>query len=383
MNFRQAAFLDGFIGKFLIRVISLYPICPGKIKTGIEYKKILIIKFWGMGSILEATPLLRGLKKEYKLAQIDIITFESNIEVASNLGLFNHVFCLHFAKGFISVMKEIINFIFRYHRSYSLIIDLEFFSNFSAILTLLTSSEYSLGFESFYRLRNRCYSRTIIFDHSTHVRRIFIKFLDALGIKEPSDIKLSPLTYPPSVRDSVMRKIPSLGKKGMHIAVNINTSEMCINRRWPLDHFNTLISLLIQAYSPNIYLIGSKSEEELVNIFYKRLVKRNNVYMIAGMIDLPEFIYFLSNMKMLITSDSGPMHIAEALDVPVVSFFGPETPNLYGPLSLQSIAFYANLFCSPCLNTYNHKRTNCSNNICMQSITAEEVFNKIKAMFIR
>ena len=191
------------------------------------------------------------------------------------------------------------------------------------------------------------------------------------------------LVYPLSVKESVLHKIPSLSKKGMHIAVNVNTSEMCINRRWPLDYFSTLISSLVREYSPNIYLIGSKSEEKLVTIFYNNLAMRSNVYMLAGMIDLPEFIYFLSNMKMLITSDSGPMHIAEALDIPVVSFFGPETPNLYGPLSSKSVAFYANLFCSPCLNTYNHKRTNCSNNICLKSITVEEVFYKIKAMFVR
>jgi ADP-heptose:LPS heptosyltransferase len=82
-------------------------------------------------------------------------------------------------------------------------------------------------------------------------------------------------------------------------------------------------------------------------------------------------------MMFLVTNDSGPLHISEAVGTPTVCFFGPETPNLFGPTLTNSLIFYQNMYCSPCLNTYNIKKSTCIDNQCLKRITPQHVFSRI------
>jgi ADP-heptose:LPS heptosyltransferase len=87
-------------------------------------------------------------------------------------------------------------------------------------------------------------------------------------------------------------------------------------------------------------------------------------------------IALLSICDACISNDSGPLHIAAALGIRTVSFFGPESPLLYGPRGEGHTVFYAGIYCSPCLNVYNAKKAMCNgNNICMQEITPEQVID--------
>jgi ADP-heptose:LPS heptosyltransferase len=75
----------------------------------------------------------------------------------------------------------------------------------------------------------------------------------------------------------------------------------------------------------------------------------------------------------MVTNDSGPAHFAAAAGLPTIVLFGPETPKLYQPLG-NSRAIYAGLACSPCVSAHNHRKTACTDNVCMQAITVEEVY---------
>lgn len=178
-----------------------------------------------------------------------------------------------------------------------------------------------------------------------------------------------------------MEKFPSLNKH-IQIAININSSDLSINRRWPVENFRKLISFMQRDWNNlQIYLVGGERDLPQVRSFYETLPDKTAVFIAAAKFDILEFSYALSKMLCLITNDSGPLHIAEALGVPVVSFFGPETPNLYGPLLDKSLTFYKNLFCSPCLNVYNYKMSNCDDNRCLKLISPEEVYENIKTRY--
>lgn len=384
MNFNIARIIDLFIGNILIKFFFLFPPFPKKITPRIDFKNLLVIKFWGLGSIIEATPLLRGLRQKFPDIPIDILTFSTNRQIIDSLGLFQKVHVIDIKGSGLGFFLQTLRFVLENRRKYSMIIDLEFFANFSALLTKMLASTYSLGFESFFVSRNQCYSRTVIFDHSRHVRTIFLKFLEALHINSNIDLILSIPIVPDEKKLLVKQKFASLADNGFsRIAININTSELCLNRRWPEENFRKLISFIQQDYNKlQIYLVGGKEDLPSVKSFYESLSVQNQVFITAGELDILAFSYFLSYMDCLITSDSGPLHIAEAVGIPVASFFGPETPNLYGPLFDKSIVFYKDLFCSPCLNTYNHKRDRCRDNQCLKLILPEEVYVRIKADFL-
>ena len=79
----------------------------------------------------------------------------------------------------------------------------------------------------------------------------------------------------------------------------------------------------------------------------------------------------------LVTNDSGPAHFAALTPVDVVTLFGPETPQLFGALTPRSHILWAGLACSPCINAFNDRQSPCTNNLCMQHITVDQVLAEV------
>ena len=79
----------------------------------------------------------------------------------------------------------------------------------------------------------------------------------------------------------------------------------------------------------------------------------------------------------LVTNNSGPAHFATLTPLQVVTLFGPETPALYAARTPRNHVIWAGVPCSPCINAYNDRLSGCQNNICMQKISVDRVFQKV------
>ncbi len=79
--------------------------------------------------------------------------------------------------------------------------------------------------------------------------------------------------------------------------------------------------------------------------------------------------------EVLVTNDSGPAHFATLTSVDVVTLFGPETPKLFGAPSPRNHNIWAGIACSPCVNAWNNRQSACRDNVCMQRISIDEVFD--------
>jgi ADP-heptose:LPS heptosyltransferase len=99
----------------------------------------------------------------------------------------------------------------------------------------------------------------------------------------------------------------------------------------------------------------------------------------AGKTSLAELPPLYSLAAVMVTNDSGPAHFAAASRLPTIVLFGPETPKLYQPLG-SSQAIYAGLACSPCVGAHNHRKTACSDNICMKAIGVEQVYAAVESV---
>jgi ADP-heptose:LPS heptosyltransferase len=89
--------------------------------------------------------------------------------------------------------------------------------------------------------------------------------------------------------------------------------------------------------------------------------------------DLKTLAALLDRAEIVISNDTGPVHIASSLGKPVLGLYGPNTPALYGPLSPGSRSFYKDLPCSPCITNLNYKTSFCRLPVCIQNITVDEV----------
>jgi heptosyltransferase-2 len=146
-------------------------------------------------------------------------------------------------------------------------------------------------------------------------------------------------------------------------------------KRWYPQEFAACAIALSQRY--DIVLLGSLSEKEIVGDIERILIQEGitNFHNLVGKTTIRELINKVASLDLLITNDSGPMHLAAAFGVPTVTIFGPtrydETSQWMNEIS---IIVTQNLPCSPCM-----KRT-CplKHHECMKLIGADRVLSRIK-----
>ena len=94
----------------------------------------------------------------------------------------------------------------------------------------------------------------------------------------------------------------------------------------------------------------------------------------AGRSALSVLPLLYSIADLMVSNDSGPAHFAAVTDMPAIVLFGPETPALYGPLG-RARTLTAGLACSPCVSAANHRKTACTDAVCMAAIPPERVLD--------
>lgn len=345
-------------------------------------EKILVLKLWGMGSILLASPALRAIKGRFSSARVTLLTLEENRDLVELLPSVDRVygfnigsimtFPLNFLKMIMAVRRE----------RYDLLIDLEFFANFTAIVAFCSGIPLSVGFTTPKFWRDRFYNVKVSFDHSRHASQIFLKVAQSVGANG-GGLSFMPERFAlQKGKDTGLEALFTGDCNRPVVCFNINASAMCYRRRWPAEYFSVVAGRLIRA-GFTVVLIGSREDRGYVDDFLKLIEPSPYLINLCGKTNIRQLIALLERCTFFVGNDSGPLHIAAIMGIPTVSFFGPETPYLYGPHGNHNYVFYKDLYCSPCLNVYNAKTTYCNDNICLKEIRPEEVLSVIYQKFIR
>lgn len=339
-----------------------------------DVTEIFISKYFGMGSILLATPMIKSIRRRFKNAKIVFVTFESNRKFCEDLEEIDEIITFD-TKNPIRFTSDVVRFILNYHRP-SIFIDLEFYANFPLIITVLSGSKLNLAFIERQLLRKIYINKPVYFNYRKHMVEIFHHFGVLLGVEEEATHNFSKLHF----THNHLRKVEEM-TKGFNeiILVNPNASNLSYLRIWPEYNFANLIEHLSQNKNRLVVMIGGK-EDRAHNEEVLAMVAgpKDNIKNVAGLLNLNETFALLSVGKLLITNDSGPLHWAVALDTPTVSFFGPETPELYGPVEAsRHKVFYSGMYCSPCMNVLYDKLSKCKDNVCLKKITLNEVLETV------
>jgi len=119
------------------------------------------------------------------------------------------------------------------------------------------------------------------------------------------------------------------------------------SKQWHLDRFAAVARELARLRGGTIVLTGSPSDRPLVEKVVAELggIAQLNV---CGQLDLVDLAAVLAQLEVLVTGDTGPMHLASAVSTPVVALFGPADPRRYGPSSPRQRILRVDLPCSPC-----------------------------------
>jgi ADP-heptose:LPS heptosyltransferase len=142
-------------------------------------------------------------------------------------------------------------------------------------------------------------------------------------------------------------------------------------KRWTISGFARLCQRLSRELGAKILLVGDNNDKEIIS----RILSfgLNDAYDISSRTNIRELGYLLSQCKLLVTNDSAPLHIADIVNTPTVSIFGPTDEKKYGPILKNSAVIRKNLRCSPC------EKAQCAFDLeCIRQIGADEVFEAAK-----
>jgi ADP-heptose:LPS heptosyltransferase len=343
---------------------------------------ILVTKFFGIGSILLATPFLNTLRAKFPHARLIVLSFDSNRELLERLPIDLEVLTISTRGicGFVSDTAKTILQLWKIHVDVAF--DLEFFSKFSTLIAVMSTATLRVGYDLPTKWRRSNLTYCIPLDRSLHVTKVFLSQLSALGIEAEDNAHILHLEPTEDEMRAVSEKLRILSNDIHAITLNVNAGSTSLERRWMPERFMAVAErLLTQDSSCHFFFIGDANERDYIQqslALHPALA--HHATNCAGELSLGELIALFKQSRYLLTNDSGPMHLAAASGTKVVALFGPESPDFYGP-SGDVRVLYKGIECSPCLNVYNAKLFVCPFHArCMREISVDQVLNAIRSL---
>ncbi len=339
---------------------------------------ILILKFFGMGSILLSGPAWKALRARHPGARLTLLTFRSNEPLARAMTVFDEVWTVDPSRP-VRMIADAARLAWRLaRRRFDAVLDVEFFSNLSALVAWLARARVLAGFASVKHLRSGLYDLRVPFGTQGHVTSSFLEMARALGYEGElptfDGVLCAPAPLPERLEGLARGAGRDTSAERPVIAVAPEAGELFRHRRWPAENYVRLIGALSETYGARILLLGAPADRAYVCAVDAALPASVDRVNLAGETSVPEILSLLPRVDLYIGNDGGLLHLAGASGAPTVSFFGPESPRLYGPVGDSVALFFQGIPCSPCLNVYNSKESDCRDNICLRTLSFETVW---------
>jgi ADP-heptose:LPS heptosyltransferase len=360
--------------------------------------KILIIKLVEQGATVIAAPALQRAVELVGRDNVYFAVFEENRPILDLLDILpEHNILTIRSDGLVTVALDTLRMLWRLRRDkVDTCIDFEFFSRFSGALAYLSGAKRRVGFHSYAGeagYRGDLMTHRVAYNIRLHASETYLSLVETATVEGGDlptlgfvpNIKGEPPTYEPS-DDDVARVKTMLQKRFAGktwtrlILINANAGDLLPIRRWSNDRYVELARRLLE-HDPGICiaLTGAPSEREGAEALAERMASDRCVS-VAGYTTLTELFALYGESDVMVTNDSGPAHYATLTPIDVVTLFGPESPDVFGARTERSHLMWAGLACSPCVNAFNQRVTLCRNNLCMQAITVDQVFDRVRSV---
>ena len=330
-----------------------------------KIKKILIIKFGGIGDILLSTPVLPNLKAYFPDAEINFLTLRHSRDILIDNPYLTRAFTYDPTEDKSWCLIKNIR-----SQKYDLVIDL-FGNPRTAFITFMSGAKYRFGF----KFRGRDYAYNIKMDGRgglVHNVEFNLDSLRALNIP----IVSKKLTLPVNIvheefADEFIKSVNLEGKK----IIGISKTGGWESKRYKKEDYVKLIDRLNEMYDVDFLLFwGNQKERENCQFIKDSIIKKN-----AHLIPDSPIRYLgaiIKRCNIVIGNDSGPLHIAVAMGVPTLGIYGPTNPALQGPYGDKNLSvvnekldcLYCNLLECPI------------GNICMTELSKETIIEKVQEL---
>ncbi len=338
--------------KLAIRASASHPLSS----LDVAPRKLLAIKLSGLGDAVMVRSLIEHLREHDPRLKIGVLSGPSTMEALSCASDFQ-TYCYHPRE---SGMRQVVSLLWRIRNdSYDALIDFEPYSMLTAAFGRATGIKCRIGFEGLDGS-----PRAKLFTHSIGINdqvRFWDNFVRLSNVIVPV---LGPTTtmLPLPVTNSVERWIdnwlerqaPGLKCRCL-IALHLGAAQRMTYRCWPVENFVKVANLLRDELPTfTIILTGTPPESELANKFMTRYP--GPCVNATSLESLERTTALLRRCRLLISNDTGIMHLGAALGIRTLGLFGASNPAHWAPEGPRASYLYTTkIECSPCIDVYHRK----------------------------
>ena len=348
---------------------------------------ILIIRMDLIGDLVLSLPIVRILKRTYPQAKIDILALPSSAKViASDPDVRTIIpYDPNIWRRPQSLLKlrnwRAARAIYRQLHAQNYDLAVSVFGPWAAILAVCSGAQRRLGYgkESYPGLMTDDVAGQHWDAHDyLHEVDYCIRLAQAAGATIQSADRLPTLTVGSQARHEVETL---LQREGIEHATTLIACHVSANngqsKRWPIPYWATLIDRLILEEEATVLFIGAPDDQPLIDAITARM--HTKAFNLAGKTSLTQLAALLQRVDLLLTGDSGPMHIADAVKTELIAIHGPTDPRLSGPVGPQATVLRDTIWCSPCY-TAKGLPADCRfyTTQCMKNISPDQVFNTVQ-----
>ncbi|GAB4299971.1 MAG: hypothetical protein Fur0034_12150 [Desulfuromonadia bacterium] len=347
-----------------------------------NHRRILVLRYRFIGDTILTVPFLRNLRRAEPDAHIAWVVAPGSSEVIQGIPYVNELIVwdpvtIHAdSRGTHRTLADKWRFIRDLRRrSFDTVYVLKR-SFGSALMALLTGASKRVGFDT--EGRSMLLTKGVPYRHDQHEVQNFLDLLRADGVPVVDDYLEAWLSD--DERRSADHFLAASGVGGDETVIGIHPFAANRPRAWHRDDFVDLANRLHDAYHARIIVFGGGKDRQDADLILPRIGGRP--VDAIGRTTLRGTMALLARCRLLVCNDSGIMHLAASLGVPVVALFGPQSPVKFGPWGEKCRVIYHPFPCSPCRQKFF---TECEPSprgtpLCMDAIEVQQVFDAASQM---
>ena len=335
-----------------------------------QQRRILLVRLGSLGDIIHSLPVAASLRESWPHVHIDWLVDARHRAILDLVPVIDaRIVVLPSARGFFGAMRGL------RHRKYDEALDLQGLWK-SALLARGSGARRVIGF-SREHLREPgarlFYSETCSAVAGPHVIQKNLSLLRTLGLGAEKLVVKFPIKIPPStVLEDVCRELHIRG--GERFAL-INPGAAWSNKRWPPDQFGRLAAEMAARHGLRSAVLWGPGEASLAQAVVS--ASRGSA-IVTPETTLGDLLALGRAADVMISGDTGPLHLAAAVGTPVVALFGPTDPARNGPWSANDVSLsrYTSCVC--------HYQRRCTRTTpCLSDIGVEDVLDAIEVRLTR
>lgn len=375
MDLSRKRLLDYWLGRPLLAGLDLAARCLGAVlrrdHAAEPVRNALFVKFQGIGSLVISKPAIAAFRRRYPEARCVFWGTQSLEPLARQMPEFDSILILD-DRSVLSAARSCLSALVQLWRMrIDWAFDLEVYSRLSSILVTMTCARNRVGFALEQLRSRRVHTHLVYFNRYGYIGEAYARLIgQMLGKDQEIDFcDYGKLRF-------ALTPLPAIPVP--YLVFNIHAGELSLERRWPLEFFRSVIqTLLARREDLTAIIIGhGKAEVRYASL----LGPMDRVMDVCGKLTFEETVRVIANAELLVTNDTGPLHLGLATNTRIVGLFGPTRGVTYLPPGrANALAVQEPIYCSPCVHHWEPPPC-LGDNQCMKRLRPSRVIAECEAL---